>query len=137
MENPLSTSSIKQILLSFMTDYVEYLKELGLEVIHWEDRFGKDFTGGASHSIPTFEAIKDVVCIPTDVVYMQKRNGMNAAILQIGISGGYACVNLFKVESAADNNLDDSDNSEDFAQQCDTIKNRIHLFSCIPCPSFS
>jgi hypothetical protein len=134
-DNPLSTASIKQILFSFITDYVEYMKEIGLEVIFWEDRLKDPGTpvNGSRSTVPAFEAIKDVSFIPTDVVYMQKNIGKSAIIVQIGISGLYACVNVFTIENTI---VEDQDESipDVFNKECEHVRKNIHLFSCKSCP---
>jgi hypothetical protein len=131
-ENPLSTTLIKQILVSFITDYVEYMKEIGLEVILWEDRLkesGTPLTGNRS-SVPTFEALKDSSFIPTDVVYMQKNIGKSAIIVQIGISGLYACVNVFTIENPIGEDTEEAGGSDGFSKECEYVRKNIHLFSC-------
>jgi hypothetical protein len=83
--------------------------------------------------VPAFEAIKDVSFIPTDVVYMQKNIGKSAIIVQIGISGLYACVNVFTIENTI---VEDQDESipDVFNKECEHVRKNIHLFSCKYCP---
>jgi hypothetical protein len=134
-ETPLSTTLIKRILLSFITDYVDYMKELAFEVILWEERL-KDSgasTTGSRYAIPTYEAIRDVSFIQTDVVYMQKNFGKNAIIIQIGISGLYASVNVFTFENPISEGQD-KPNPIAFTNECEYVRKNIHLFSCeFPC----
>lgn len=118
---------IKKALSSFTNDYVEYLKGLGLELIHREERLPKDTS---SKVLTTFYEVTKEISIYTDIVYMHKTVETTSIFVQLGIHGLHACVNVFCFDGTTSGEESEPDRSV-ILRECDRIKDCIHLYSCI------
>ncbi|KAJ3091169.1 hypothetical protein HK102_001446 [Quaeritorhiza haematococci] len=148
-DDVVASSWYRSMVKAFIRDYVAYLCHLGMEVVQYES---EEIVGSGASSVGKFVSrytASDRVSVDTDTVYLRCVLDGGVIIIQVGVEGMFACVNLYTLtysksvetnegEGESQSSSGGSDErmrrmsgeaESNFVRECDKWKRWIHLNS--------
>ncbi|KAJ3023253.1 KICSTOR complex protein szt2 [Thoreauomyces humboldtii] len=120
----------KQMLNTYLKDYVAYLRHLGLEPSdNGSATFDRDpFTAPAGVS-PRYW-VSNRLSVETDVTYLVRWFKTGVIVAQIGVDGIFGCINLYTLNlPEPPRGVSTSGLADGFGDACKKLKNDVHLSS--------